>query len=139
MFVQWLVVLFSPFHGLCCVFDCPAAFGMAWQLITSSFRSNSLRSSRFARLTAFAPCNESHRKISERSEPSEARSAKLIRVKIDRQMRHWNDPHEGGTKYSIVLFRSDKKPKSNVMNEARLRKMAKEKAEKAEMVSESSA
>ena len=50
-----------------------------------------------------------------------------------------NDPHEGGTKYSIVLFRSDKKPKSNVMNEARLRKMAQEKADKAEMVSESSA
>ena len=47
--------------------------------------------------------------------------------KIDGQMHHWNDPHEGGTKYSIVLFRSDKKPKSNVMNEARLRKMAKEK------------
>ena len=45
------------------------------------------------------------------------------------QMHHWNDPHEGGTKSSIVLFRSDKKPKSNVMNEARLRKMAKEKAE----------
>ena len=58
--------------------------------------------------------------------------------KIDGQMHHWNDPHEGGAKYSIVLFRSDKKPKSNVMNEARLRKMAKEKAEKAEMVSESS-
>ena len=35
---------------------------------------------------------------------------------------------KGGTKYSKVLFRSDKKPKSNVMNEARLRKMAKEKA-----------
>ena len=34
----------------------------------------------------------------------------------------------GGTKYySIVLFRSDKKPKSNVMNEARSRKMAKKK------------
>ena len=45
---------------------------------------------------------------------------------------------KGGTKYSIVLFRSDKKPKSNVMNEARLRKMAKEKAEKAERVSDSS-
>ena len=59
--------------------------------------------------------------------------------KITGQMHHWNDPHEGGTKYSIVLFRSDKKPKSNVMNEARLRKMAKEKAEKTEMVSESSA
>ena len=58
--------------------------------------------------------------------------------KIDGQIRRWNDPHEGGTKYSIVLFRSDKKPKSNVMNEARLRKMPKEKAEKAEMVSESS-
>ena len=47
---------------------------------------------------------------------------------IGGQMHHWSDPHEGGTKYSIVLFRSDKKPKSNVMNEARLRKMAKEKA-----------
>ena len=65
----------------------------------------------------------------------------MIRFKIDGQIHHWNDPHEGGTKYSIVLFRSDKKPKSNVMNmnEARLRKMAKEKAEKAEMASESSA
>ena len=57
---------------------------------------------------------------------------------IDGQMHHWNDPHEGGAKYSIVLFKSDKKPKSNVMNEARLRKMAKEKAEKAEMALESS-
>ena len=48
------------------------------------------------------------------------------------------DPHEGGTKYSIVLFRSDKKPKSNVMNEARLRKIAKENAENTKVISESS-
>ena len=53
-------------------------------------------------------------------------------------MHHWNDPHEGGTKYSIVLFRPDKKQKSNVMNEARLRKIAKENAEKATVNLESS-
>ena len=49
--------------------------------------------------------------------------------KIDGQMHHWNDPHEGGTgtKNSIVLFRSDKKPKSNLLNEARLKKIAQEK------------
>ena len=52
--------------------------------------------------------------------------------KMDGQDYHWNDPHEGGTKYSIVLFRSDKKPKSAVMNEARQTKMEKEKAEKEE-------
>ena len=52
--------------------------------------------------------------------------------KMDGQDYHWNDPHEGGTKYSIVLFRSDKKPKSAVMNEARQRKLEKEKAEKEE-------
>ena len=44
--------------------------------------------------------------------------------KIDGQMHHWNDPHEGGTTYSIVLFRSDKKPKGNVIHKARLRRMA---------------
>ena len=32
--------------------------------------------------------------------------------KIDGQNHHWNDPHEGGSKYRIVLFRSDKKPKT---------------------------
>ena len=47
--------------------------------------------------------------------------------KIAGQMHHWNDPHECGTKYSIVLFRSDKKPKSNLLNEARLKKIAQEK------------
>ena len=49
--------------------------------------------------------------------------------KMDGQDYHWNDPHEG-IKYSIVLCRSDKKPKSAVMNEARQRKLEKEKAEK---------
>ena len=49
---------------------------------------------------------------------------------MDGQDYHWNDPHEGGTKYSIVLFMSDKKPKTAVMNEARQRKLEKEKAEK---------
>ena len=50
--------------------------------------------------------------------------------KIDGQNHHWNDPHEGGTKYSIVLFRSDKKPKTNTLNEARKRKIEREKAER---------
>ena len=50
--------------------------------------------------------------------------------KIDRQNHHWNDPHEGGTKYSIVLFRSDKKPKTNALNEARKRKILREKVER---------
>ena len=44
--------------------------------------------------------------------------------KIDGQIHHWNDPREGGTKYSIVLYRSDKKPKSNLLNEARLKNIA---------------
>ena len=52
--------------------------------------------------------------------------------KMDGQHYHWNDAHKGGTKYSIVLFRSDKKPTSAVMNEARQRKLQKEKAEKEE-------
>jgi hypothetical protein len=53
-------------------------------------------------------------------------------------MHHWNDPHEGGTKYSIVLFRSDKKPKSNVMNEARLAEDGKGEGGESGKVSESS-
>ena len=48
-------------------------------------------------------------------------------IKIDGQDHHWNDPHEGGTKYSIVIFRSDKKPKTNHLNE-----LKKKKAEKGE-------
>ena len=50
--------------------------------------------------------------------------------KIDGQNHRWNDPHEGGTKYSIVLFRSDKKPKTNTLNEARKRKIEREKVER---------
>ena len=50
--------------------------------------------------------------------------------KMDGQDYHWNDPHEGGTKCSIVLFRSDRKPKSIVMKEARQRKLEREKAER---------
>ena len=49
---------------------------------------------------------------------------------MDGQGYHWNDPHEGGTKYSIVLFRSDKKPKTIVMQMARQRKLEREKAER---------
>ena len=50
--------------------------------------------------------------------------------KIDGQNYHWNDPHEGGTKYSRVFFRSDKKPKTNTLNEAKKRKNEREKAER---------
>ena len=49
---------------------------------------------------------------------------------MDGQDYRWNDPHEGGTKHSIVLFRSDRKPKSIVMKEARQRKLEREKAER---------
>ena len=49
--------------------------------------------------------------------------------KIDGQNHHWNDPHEGGAKYSIVLFRSGKKPKTKTLNEARKRKIEREKVE----------
>ena len=51
---------------------------------------------------------------------------------MDGQDYCWNDPHKGGTKYRIVLFRSDKKTKSAVMKDARQRKLEKEKAEKEE-------
>ena len=36
------------------------------------------------------------------------------------------ETHEGGTKFRIVLFRSDKNPKSHVMNGAMLRQKARE-------------
>ena len=50
--------------------------------------------------------------------------------KIDGQNHRWNDPHEGGAKCSIVLFRSDKKPKTNTWNEAKKRKSEREQAER---------
>ena len=50
--------------------------------------------------------------------------------KMSGQDYHWNDPHEGGTQYSIVLFRSDKKPKTQVMHEARRRKLEQAKLDK---------
>lgn len=43
--------------------------------------------------------------------------------KINGQIPHWNDPHEG-TKYSIVLYRSTKKPKSKTLTEAMRAKRA---------------
>jgi hypothetical protein len=56
--------------------------------------------------------------------------------KTDGQIHHWNDPHEGGTKYTIVLFRSDKKPKTHTLNEARKRKLEREKAERERVIAE---
>ena len=37
--------------------------------------------------------------------------------KINGHIHHWNDPHEG-TKYSVVLYRGTRKPKSNRLVEA---------------------
>ena len=34
--------------------------------------------------------------------------------KIDGRVYHWNDPHVG-TKYSVILYRSDREPKSRIM------------------------
>ena len=56
--------------------------------------------------------------------------------KTDGQIHHWNDPHEGGAKYTIVLFRSDKKPKTHTLNEARKRKLEREKAERERVIAE---
>ena len=56
--------------------------------------------------------------------------------KTDGQIHHWNDPHEGGTKYTSVLFRSDKKPKANTLIEASKRKLEREKAERERVIAE---
>ena len=34
--------------------------------------------------------------------------------KIDGRVHHWNEPHVG-TKYGIILYRSDREPKSRIM------------------------
>ena len=56
--------------------------------------------------------------------------------KTDGQIHHWNDPHEGGTKYTIVLFRSDKKPKTKTLNDAKKRKAERKKAEEERVMAE---
>ena len=43
--------------------------------------------------------------------------------KINGHIHHWNDPHEG-TKYSIVLYRGTRAPKTNRLLEARRAKKA---------------
>ena len=50
--------------------------------------------------------------------------------KINGHIHHWNDPHEG-TKYSIVLYRGTRKPKTNRLAEAKQAKKAQREAEKA--------
>ena len=53
---------------------------------------------------------------------------KSVWHKIHGQVHHWNEPHEG-TKYAIVLYRSDKtkRPKTNYLQDARRRiKLAKQ-------------
>ena len=48
---------------------------------------------------------------------------KRVWHKINGQVHHWNEPHEG-TKYSVVLYRSDKTkpPKNKYLQEARRKK-----------------
>ena len=48
--------------------------------------------------------------------------------KINGHIHHWNDPHEG-TKYSIVLYRGTRKPKTNRLLEAKRAKKALREAE----------
>ncbi len=47
--------------------------------------------------------------------------------KINGHMHHWNDPHEG-TRYSIVLRRGTKQPKSNRLAVAKCAKREREKS-----------
>ena len=51
--------------------------------------------------------------------------------KINGHIHHWNDPHQG-TKYSIVLYRGTRKPKTNRLAEAKRAKKAQREAEKAQ-------
>jgi hypothetical protein len=51
--------------------------------------------------------------------------------KINGHIHHWNDPHQG-TKYSIVLYRGTRAPKTNRLLEARRAKKAQREAEKAQ-------
>jgi hypothetical protein len=39
--------------------------------------------------------------------------------KFQGQQPHWNSPHEGGVKYSVILYRSTKVPKSTMMRAAK--------------------
>ena len=50
--------------------------------------------------------------------------------KINGHIPHWNDPHQG-TKYSIVLYRGTRKPKTNGLLKAKQAKKAQREAEKA--------
>ena len=40
--------------------------------------------------------------------------------KINRHVRHWNEPHDG-TKYSIVIYKGTRKPKTNTLVAGRQR------------------
>ena len=50
--------------------------------------------------------------------------------KINGQIPHWNDPHEG-SKYSVVLYRGTKKQKGRTLTDLRLAKRAAAKAQAA--------
>ena len=53
--------------------------------------------------------------------------------KINGQIPHWNDPHEG-SKYSVVLYRGTKKQKSRTLADAMRAKRAAAKAQAAPQV-----
>ena len=54
---------------------------------------------------------------------------KHIWHQIDRRVHHWNEPHEG-TKYSIILYRSNRKSKiSRIWEGRRLNRNANAEAE----------
>ena len=42
--------------------------------------------------------------------------------KFQGQVAHWNTPHEGGTKYSVILYRSTKQSKHELLQGYKKRK-----------------
>ena len=42
--------------------------------------------------------------------------------KFQGQIPHWNTPHEGGTKYSVILYRSTKQSKHELLQGYKKRK-----------------
>ena len=47
---------------------------------------------------------------------------KRVWHKFQGQVPHWNTPHEGGTKYSVILYRSTKQSKHELLQGYKKRK-----------------
>lgn len=43
--------------------------------------------------------------------------------RFEGQNHHWNTPHEGGTKYSVILYRSNRPSKSTLIQKNRVKKI----------------